>query len=252
MARAPAGSWAQEAAALALVRAQRWRSSSIQQSVRRRRSACPDASYAYGTPLVLFTLDEMSVHELFRELNAFELQHLSVLFHISVEGHADFPRTRKHFRILDCRFVHEVIRSDWRVAFHHFQGFAVKVSRAVKPGLVALIRDFNNERVSLPMANRPAHPRAIGRRRLATYMNDASRGGKLVCDQDLCRGLNNLKRQSHVRGPRNTRQITLGLGIAGCLINFPGDGASEPFLKILFFLCLGRRLIRDLASLDHT
>ena len=82
-------------------------------------------------------------------------------------------------------------------------------------------------------------------------MNDASRGGKLVRDQDLCRGLNNLKRQSDVGGTRNTRQITLGFGIAGCFINFPGDGTIEPFLKILFFLGLGPRLIGDLTSLDH-
>src|SRR5438034_11833837 len=62
MARAWAGSSAQEAAALAaepaLARRQPSRSSWQQQSMRRRRFARPDASYAYGTPLVLFTLDE--------------------------------------------------------------------------------------------------------------------------------------------------------------------------------------------------
>src|SRR5437867_11832169 len=132
--------------------------------------------------LILFTLDEMSVHELFCELNAFELQQLSVLFHISIERHADFPGTRKHFGILYRRFVHEVIRSDWRVAFHDFQRIAVEVSCAVKPALVALIRDFYNQRVSFPLADRPAHPRTVGRRRLAAYMNHASRGGKLIAD----------------------------------------------------------------------
>src|SRR5207248_3812150 len=90
-----------------------------------------------------------------------------------------------------------------------------------------------------------------GRRRLATYMDEASRGGKLVRDQDLRRSLNNLKRESHIRRARNTRQITLGLGIAGCLINFPRNGTIETFLKIFFFLCLRPRLIWDLTSLHH-
>src|SRR5437870_1060030 len=169
-------------------------------------------------PLILSTLDEVSVNELFGELDAFELQQLSVPFHIAIEGHADFPGTREHFRILDRRFVQEVIRSDRRVALYDFQGVAAEVSGAVEPGLVALIGDFHNERVSFPVTNRPAHPRAIGRRRIATYMNDTSRGAKLVRDQDLCRGLNNLKRQSQIRSARNPRQITLGLGIAGCFI----------------------------------
>src|SRR5207244_11678971 len=104
---------------------------------------------------------------------------------------ADLPGTREYFRILDRSFVHEVIRSDRRVTFHHFQGVAMEVSCAVEPGLVALIRDFHNERVSFPVANRPAHPRAIGRLWLAVYMDDAGRGGKFVRDQDLFRSLNN-------------------------------------------------------------
>src|SRR5207245_10911782 len=48
MERAAAGSSAQEEAALA--RPQRSQSSWKQQSVRRRRSACPDATYAYRPP----------------------------------------------------------------------------------------------------------------------------------------------------------------------------------------------------------
>src|SRR5262249_19488323 len=70
--------------------------------------------------LILFTVDEMSVNELFGKLDAFELQQLSVSFHIAIEGHADFPGTCEHFWILDRRFVHEVIRSDRRVALHDF------------------------------------------------------------------------------------------------------------------------------------
>src|SRR5262249_3668379 len=55
MARARAGSSAQEAAALgALVRLLPSQSSRKQQSGRRRRYVCPVASYAYGTHLVLF------------------------------------------------------------------------------------------------------------------------------------------------------------------------------------------------------
>src|SRR5262249_61299583 len=95
----------------------------------------------------------------------------------------------------------------------------MEVPCAVEPGLVALIRDFHNKRISFPVADRPPHPRSIGRLWVATNMDDASRGCKLIRDQDLIRSLNDLKREAHVRGARNARKVTLGLGVAGCLID---------------------------------
>src|SRR5262245_41962516 len=126
----------------------------------------------------------------------------------------------------------------------------MEVHCAVEPGLFTLTRDFHNKRISFPVADRPAHPRSIGRLWVATKMDDASRGRKLIRDQDLIWSLNNLKREAHVRGARNARHITFGLGVADRLIDLASNGTNESLFEILLFLCFRPSLIWDLTALN--
>ena len=65
----------------------------------------------------------MPIHELFRELDALELQDLNVLFQPPIERHADLPGPRKYFRVLDGGFIGECIRAARGVALDHTQRF---------------------------------------------------------------------------------------------------------------------------------
>src|SRR5262245_18965748 len=79
-------------------------------------------------PSLACLLSKMPIHELFGELDALDLQDLSVPFQPPIERHADLPGPRKHFRVLDGGFVGQRIRAARCVALDHMQRVAVEVS----------------------------------------------------------------------------------------------------------------------------
>src|SRR5436309_11280656 len=100
----------------------------------------------------------MSIYELFRKLDTLELQGLDVRLHTPIQRHSDLPGTRKHLRILDRGLVHQMIRRQRRVALDDMQGVAVKVTRAVEPGFIVESGHINDQGVSVPTSDGPAHP----------------------------------------------------------------------------------------------
>src|SRR5207245_7361020 len=51
---------------------------------------------------------ELPKHQLLDEVHALEFEDFGVRLGAAIQGHADFPRTGKHLRILDGRFVADV------------------------------------------------------------------------------------------------------------------------------------------------
>src|SRR5207249_2063279 len=127
---------------------------------------------------------------------------------------------------------------------------AMEISGPVEPGLIVLSGYVNDQRVTVPTSDGPAHP-GIGRSlRLAIHIDDARRTGKLVGEQDLLGCLNDLKGKADVGGPWNAWQITLRFGVARRVVDVDRDGMGEPLFKIFLLLRLRPRLIRDLSTLD--
>src|SRR6266705_6526865 len=192
----------------------------------------------------------MSIDELFRELYALEFQGLDVRLHTSIQRHADFPRTRKHLRILNRGLVHQMVWRQRRVTLHHMQSVAMEISGPVEPGLIVLSGYVNDQRVTVPTSDGPAHPgigRSLG---LAIHIDHARRTGKLVGEQDLLGCLNDLKGKADIGGPWNAWQIALRFGVARCVVEIVRGGTGEPMFKIFFLLGRRSRLIRDRSTLD--
>src|SRR4029434_7950280 len=64
---------------------------------------------------------QVAIEELFRELDALELEELHVLLHQSVERHPDGPRLRERLGIFNRRRVLQVAGVQQLVAFRHLQ-----------------------------------------------------------------------------------------------------------------------------------
>src|SRR5206468_386529 len=120
-------------------------------------------------------LAQMPVHQFFDELHAPEFHNLCVLFQSAIEEHADLPRSREHVRILDGRFIEEMVRARGGVTFDNVQGVAVEISRAIEPGLVVETRGVNDQRFSFPVSVRPSHPAVSGRLLVFIHIDGAHR-----------------------------------------------------------------------------
>src|SRR3989442_6528928 len=132
--------------------------------------------------------------QLFRVLRAFELQELHIFLETSIERHADLPGSRKDLRILDQSFVREVIRAERGESFDHMQGLAVEIPGPVEPVLARWplgreengcreSRHIDNQRIALPFAVGPTHPRIDGRLRGFPHIDLAASVGILVDDR---------------------------------------------------------------------
>src|SRR5438067_784477 len=174
-------------------------------------------------------LAEMPVHELLHELYALELQHLSVLFQPTIDGHADLPGPRKHLRVLDRRFIGQGINGEGSVAFDHMQRVAMEIPGPVEPGLIVQTRHVDDETIALPVADRVPHPTVSRAWRRLVHVDRAGGARILIGHQDDVRTLNNLKRIGHIRGARHARQITLDFRVS-----------DQAVFKVLF-LFRGRR-----------
>src|ERR1700752_2878191 len=102
---------------------------------------------------------QMPVHHFLDELHALELQKLSVLVVPSIERHSNRPRPCENLRILDRGPVIDAIRPGRRKSLHDMERFAVKIACPIEPRLVVEARHVDDERVTLPAANRLSHPR---------------------------------------------------------------------------------------------
>lgn len=75
----------------------------------------------------------------------------AIRFLTPVKRHTDLPGPREHIRILYRRLVEHVVWTRRRVTLYDVQGFAVKISGAVKPGSIIEVDYVYYQRISLPV-----------------------------------------------------------------------------------------------------
>src|SRR5438132_649583 len=90
--------------------------------------------------------------------HAVVLDDLEIRLQTAVDRHADLPGTREHRRVLDGRFVVEMIGVDGRVALDDMKLVAVVVAGIVQPRLIVEVLDVDDQRITFPPAPRVAHP----------------------------------------------------------------------------------------------
>src|SRR5688572_17807659 len=78
-------------------------------------------------------LEKLVVQQIFRELDALELEQLGIRLRVPVEMHRDRPRRGERLRVLDRRFVLHAIRVERRVALGDLELIAVIVAGAIEP-----------------------------------------------------------------------------------------------------------------------
>ena len=86
------------------------------------------------------------------------------LFDVAVERHGDLPRPREDLRVLDRRFVLDVIRLRHGVALGDLERFAVVIAGAIEPALIVEAAGLDDERAAVPRPDRLPHPRIDLRR----------------------------------------------------------------------------------------
>ena len=143
-------------------------------------------------------------------------------------------------RIFDGGFVVQHVRRHRRVALHHVQHVAVKIARAIEPGLIVQTGDVHHQCVAFPMPGRPAHPAVHRRRSRIVHVDGSHRAVVFIGDQNHLAGLHDLKRKRHVGGARNARQVALHFRIQ-----------LQPVRVIFFFLLRRCRQIGNLAAFHH-
>src|ERR1051326_741038 len=137
-------------------------------------------------------------------LRAFEFQNLRVLLHAPIERHADLPGPSVNVGIVERGFVRDVSCVRQRVPFDHMKGRAMEISRSVKPapdrrltlskrGRINECRVVDDERVALPMAVRPSHPRLDGSLNSFAHINDTPGIRVLVSEHHPVLTLDDLK-----------------------------------------------------------
>src|SRR5262245_18797134 len=111
----------------------------------------------------LFVESERRIHQFFDERHTVELDELNIRFNAAIERETELPRTRENLRVLDSRFVLDVIRTKRCVAFYHMEFIAMEISCPVEPRMFGEPCYVNDERIALPSAIRPSVPRLTGR-----------------------------------------------------------------------------------------
>ena len=96
-------------------------------------------------------LAEVPVHELFDELDTLELPESSVGVDVAVERHADRPGLGERLRVVDLRFVHDVVAADHRVPLGHGGSEPGEVARTIEPRVAEHPVHTHDERVAVPL-----------------------------------------------------------------------------------------------------
>src|SRR5205814_10551301 len=121
-------------------------------------------------------------------------EQLHIVLETSMERQADLPGTREGLRIIGQSVVREVIRAERGESFDHMQSIAVETPGPVEPVLARWplrreengcreSRHIDNQRITLPFAVGPTHPRIDGRLRGFPHINLAASVGILVDDR---------------------------------------------------------------------
>src|SRR5262245_53810638 len=119
-------------------------------------------SYSAGFVPLTRLLAQMTVQQFLDERDALVLEKLHMLLDPTIQWKRDLPRLGEDLRIVNRRFVTNVAGIERRITFHHVKGITMVVTRAIEPGLIVEVLHVDDQRVTLPMAIRPSHPR-IGR-----------------------------------------------------------------------------------------
>ena len=147
--------------------------------------------------------------------NGTHLYSISCMFGLAppVERHAHLPRPREHLRVLDRRLVLQRVGVERGVALDHLQRVAVVIAGAIEPGLFHVVGHVDDERLAVPAADRPSHPRRRRALLLAVHAHDAAGARELVGHQDRVGRLHDLEGIRHVGRARNAGHEALDLGI---------------------------------------
>jgi len=128
-------------------------------------------------------LAQVPVEHLFRELHALVLHQPRIRFASPIERHAYRPRFGEDLRVIDQRLILQRVRVDRGVAFGDLQRVAVMVAGAIEPRLFPLVGDLDDQRLAVPAADRPSHPRRRLALLLAVDSYDPTGAGELVGHQ---------------------------------------------------------------------
>ena len=127
----------------------------------------------------------------------------------------------------------------------------MEIPSPVEPCVVVERRHIDHQRIALPVAVRPTHPRIGGRFPMRIHVDSARSTLVLVDDQNLRRSLKNLKWKRHVVGARHARPITLEFRLAGVIaMRIVSDFHGHPFLEVLLLFCESFGTVRNFAALD--
>src|SRR5205807_4463934 len=116
----------------------------------------------------------------------------------------------------------------------------MEVPGSVKPGLVVETRDVYDQRIPVPVTDRPPHPGIVGTLLIAIHVDGSTCARKLVGHENVLRSLKYLKWIRHVRGAWHARQVALDFRVSG-----------QPVLRVLFLFRRCRRQIGNLVTFHH-
>src|SRR2546425_5526392 len=195
---------------------------------------------------------ERRVQQLFHERHAIELDELNILLHPAIEWEAHLPGSREPPRVLDRRFVQKVLRTDGSVAFDHLEGVAVVIPSPVEPGVVVEVRHVDHQRIAFPAAIRPPHPGLTGSVHMRIHVDAAHGTLELIHDENLLRGLENLKWIGHVVRAGHARPKTHDFRVALVeTMRIVRDLRCQAFVEVLLLFLQGVRPVREHATLDN-
>src|SRR5262249_5554129 len=85
------------------------------------------------------------IQHLFHERHAIELHQLHVLLDAAIKREPNLPRPREHLRIVDRRFVLQMVRRNRREPLGDLQHVAVVIADAIQPGVGVEVRRLDDE-----------------------------------------------------------------------------------------------------------
>jgi hypothetical protein len=129
----------------------------------------------------------------------------------------------------------------------------VEVSGPIEPRIFLEARHVDDQRVALPTALRPAHPRVARCLVLTVHIDGTNRALVLIHDQDLFRGLKNLEGEGHVIRPGNTRSVALKFRLT-CVVSMGiiGDLYYHPLFEVFLLFSCRPGLVGNFIPLNDT
>src|SRR5262245_4256379 len=142
------------------------------------------------SPLLRWLPSKVSIDQFFRELHTLEFSELRTPIQTAIQRQADLPGPCKYHGVLDRGFIIDHIGIPVGISLRDMQLVTMKISGAIKPGLIVEPRDVDDQRVAFPSAVRGAHPRIHRSLTLPLRIDHAIRCCKLVCNRNVLLALN--------------------------------------------------------------